>query len=153
MLQNALDGLQRVGRDNARTPVQWSAEKHAGFSTIKPWMRVHDNYTEVNVAAQEKDPKSVLSFWKEVIKLRREYADVLVHGQFELYEYEDLNTFTYVKDYRGKKVLVVLNFSNDEQVFSVPLSVKDQKLNLLISNVDHLGSELTPWEARAYLID
>jgi oligo-1,6-glucosidase len=153
MLQSALAGLQRVGRDNARTPVQWSAEEYAGFSTVEPWMRVHDNYKEVNIAAQEKDPNSVLTFWKKVLTIRKEHADVLVHGQFELFDYENLNTFWYVKDYQGKKLLVALNFSDEEQAFSVPPSVKDRKLNLLLANVDHLGSKLSPWEARAYLID
>jgi oligo-1,6-glucosidase len=92
MLQSALAGLQRVDRDNARTPVQWSSEEQAGFSTVKLWMRVRDNY-EVNVAAQEKDPHSALAFWKKALKIRTEHADVLVHGQFELVDLENLNTF------------------------------------------------------------
>lgn len=153
MLQSALAGLQRVGRDNARTPVQWSAEEHAGFSTVEPWMRVHDNYKEVNVAVQEKDPHSVLAFWKKMLNIRKEHSDVLVHGQFELSDYENLNTFTYVKDYQGKKVLVVLSFSDEEQAFAMPPSVNDRKLNLLIANEDSLGPKLSPWEARAYLVE
>jgi glycosidase len=106
ILQSAIAGLQRVGWDNARTSMQWNAEKYAGFSTVEPWMKVHDNYREVNVAAQEEDPNSVLAFWEMVLKIRKEHANDLVHGQFELFDYENLNTFTYVKDYRGKKVLV-----------------------------------------------
>jgi oligo-1,6-glucosidase len=153
ILQSAISGLQRVGRDNARTPVQWSAEKYAGFSTVEPWIRVHDNYEEVNIAAQEKDPHSVLAFWKKMLKLRKDHADVLVHGQFELFDYEDLNIFTYVKDYQGKKVLVALNFSDEEQAFAVPSSVEGRKLNLLIANFDDLRSKLSPWEARAYLVE
>lgn len=99
MLWSALAGLQRVGWDDARTSVQWSAEEHAGLSTVEPWMRVRDNYKEVNVAAQEKDPHSVLAFWKKVLKIRKEHSDVLVHGQFELFDFENINTFTYVKDH------------------------------------------------------
>jgi oligo-1,6-glucosidase len=153
MLQSALDGLQRVGRDNARTPVQWSADEHAGFSTGKPWMRVHDNYKEVNVAAQEKDPNSVLSMWKKVLKIRKEHDDILVHGHFELIDLENPNTFTYVKDYGGKMALVALNFTNEEQAFDVPSMLKGHYLHLLMLNVDSLGSKLSPWEGRAYLVE
>ena len=123
------------------------------FSTAEPWMRVHDNYKDVNVAAQEKDPNSVLAFWKKMLRLRKEHADVLVYGQFEIFDYEDPNTFMYVKEYQGKEVLVALNFSDEDQVLAIPPSVKDRKLNPLIANVDHLGSKLSPWEARAYLVE
>jgi alpha-glucosidase len=136
ILQSALDGLQRVGRDNARTPVQWSTDEHAGFSTAEPWIRVHDNYKEVNVAAQQK-----------------EHDDILVHGQFEIFDIENLNTFAYLKDYEGKLAFAALNFSNEEQAFDIPLTLKDRKLNLLMKNVDGLGDKLSPWEGRAYLVE
>lgn len=132
--------------------MQWSAEEHAGFSTVEPWIRVHDNY-EANVVAQQNDSNSVFAMWKEVLKLRKEYGDVLIHGQFEVFDFENLYTFTYVKDYEGRIALVALNFSDEEQNFDIPSMLSGRKLDLLIANVDQLGNKLSPWEGRAYLID
>jgi oligo-1,6-glucosidase len=88
-----------------------------------------------------------------MLKIRKEHADILIHGQFELFDYENLNTFTYMKGYQGKMVLVVLNFSEEEQAFVLPPPVKDQKLNLLIANEGNVGGELSAWEARSYLVE
>ena len=152
MLKAAMAGIQKMGRDNARTPVQWSAGPNAGFSDVKPWMRVHDNYKEVNVEAQEKDPESLLTFWKRVLKLRKEHADVLVHGTFEVQDYANEATFTYIKESEGKKVLVMLNFTDNEQSVDMPPSLKDKKMDLLIASVDRPGKMLTAWEGRAYIV-
>ena len=69
--KKALQMAHYASRDNARTPVQWSAEKNAGFTAGKPWFKVNPNYVEVNVADQEKDPESLLNFYREAIRLRR----------------------------------------------------------------------------------
>lgn len=158
MHKAALAGIQRVGRDNARTPVQWSAEAHAGFSTVAPWIRVHDNYGEVNVAAQQGDPDSVLGFWKRVLALRKAHADVLVYGGFEVCDYENLKTFTYVKTAREEEggrrrtVLVVLNFTDEVQGVDVPASLAGREMELLIGSEKEVGEKLVPWEGRAYLV-
>lgn len=76
-MSDVWDGLQRKSRDHARNPVQWDATPNAGFSlkpgSSTPWMRVHDDYKEWNVAKQEKDEKSVLSFWKAMIAFRKSH--------------------------------------------------------------------------------
>ena len=113
---------------------------------------MHDNYKEINVAAQESDPESVLAMWKKVLKMRKKHADVLIHGQFEIHDMDNPNTFTYIKDYHGKRALIVLNFSDEEQDFMVPPQLGKPKLNLLMSNMDELQDKLSPWEARAYLL-
>jgi len=153
--KKALAGIQRIGRDNARTPVQWSAEKEAGFTTGKPWIRVHDNYPEVNVDKQLKDPKSPLAFWKQMIKVRREHSDLLINGDFDLHDPNDLDVFTFVKERGDKKAVVYLNFSNEEQPIYPPPQVKDRKQTLLVANVEEseIGKNLSPWEARVYLIE
>lgn len=71
-MSDCLAYIHKKARDHARTPVQWSAEEYAGFSTVKPWMRVNDCYKELNVAAQEKDRESTLSYWKGMVKFRKE---------------------------------------------------------------------------------
>ena len=72
------NGLRRKARDHARNPVQWDASRNAGFSlgsstAVKPWMRVHDDYKEWNVAEQQQDSKSVLSFWKQMVVFRKKH--------------------------------------------------------------------------------
>lgn len=91
--------------------------------------------------------------WKSALKTRKKHSDILIHGQFEIMDFDNLNTFTYVKSYEGQRVLVVLNFSNGEQSFDVPPTLKSSKLALLMSNVDQLGETLSGWEARAYLVE
>lgn len=75
----------RASRDNARTPVQWSAEKNAGFTTAeKPWFYVNPNYTDINVEAAEKDENSILNYYRKLLKFRKE-NDVCIYGDFKLH--------------------------------------------------------------------
>lgn len=152
MLKKALAGIQRVGRDNARTPVQWDDSANAGFTTGKPWIRVHDNYKEINVAAQEKDADSPLAFWKKMLKFRKQYPDLTIEGDFKIWDMRRLETFTYTKEKNGKTLLVVLNMSDGEEYVDIPSDLKDKKLELLASNVDKPVETLSPWEARTYLV-
>ena len=62
--EQALELAHRFSRDNARTPVQWSDDKYAGFSTQEPWLMVNPDYKEINVKKQEKEPDSELAFFK-----------------------------------------------------------------------------------------
>lgn len=104
-----------AARDNARTPVQWNAEKNAGFSDVDPWYTVNPNYKEVNVEAAEKDPNSILNFYRKVVALRKEYKDAAIYGKFELYLKNDKNLFVYDKiAENGDKLTVVINLSEKE---------------------------------------
>jgi len=111
--------MQRKARDNARTPVQWSDAAHAGFTTPSstPWMRVNDDYTQVNVAFQLSGPKaasSVHAFWQRSLAHRKQNKDLYVYGDFEAVENEDVETEKEVFAYRRwsaeRSVLVLLNF-------------------------------------------
>jgi glycosidase len=154
----ALEGLRRFGRDNGRTPVQWSDTSNAGFSDVEPWIRVIDNYEAINVAQQENDPDSVLSFWKRMIKVRRQYGDQLIRGRFRVYDKENLKTFTYVKSSvdSAEMILVVLNFGDENADMFVPGDVDKGSMRLLMSTsskhpLDTVhGRELHPWEGRLY---
>ena len=144
----------KYGRDNARTPVQWDgSSEFAGFSKKQPWMRVNDNYKEINVADQLHNKHSVRSFWKKMIKLRKEHADLFMHGTYVVHDQEDLNTFTFEKtSAQGQqKALVMLNFSDEEQEFKVPKSLEGKSMRCLISNEEKPGAKLGPWEGRVYV--
>ncbi|OAL49734.1 alpha-glucosidase-like protein maltase [Pyrenochaeta sp. DS3sAY3a] len=140
-------GLQLMARDHARLPFQWDDTVNSGFSQGRPWMRVHDEYRSINAARQEGDKDSVLSFYKRVLRLRKEHADVFVYGTFEVLDHEDLDTFVYRKRYQEKEALVVLNFTTKPQ----PLPRTDD-LKLLVSSYSKSTSDtLQPLEGRIYI--
>lgn len=156
-LGNAMKALQRLARDHARLPMQWSAEANGGFSptaAAKSWMRVHDNATEINVQKQEQDSESVLGFWKKAMRLRKEYADVFVFGTFELLDEANEKTFTYLKKSQDRTVLILLNFTEETQRFEKPTALEGQNISLLLGNADgKTDDELMPFEGRAYLVN
>lgn len=115
-------------------------------------MRVNDNYTEINAAAQEDDPNSVLNFYRKMLKLRQEHKDSMVFGVFELLDKDNESTMTYLKKGEKETVAVVLNFSGKEQSFSIP-GAKNK--NLVVSsalNGKPSGDKLAAYEGRVYVV-
>ncbi|KAJ6007106.1 hypothetical protein N7522_005457 [Penicillium canescens] len=154
-LENAMASLQHLARDHSRLPMQWSADANAGFSpssSAKPWMRPHDNYPELNVKLQETDDASVLSFWKQMTRLRKEYADAMVFGEFEILDEPNQNVFTYTKKGQNTSLLVVLNFSDKVQTFEKPDTLMADNWKLLVGNVEGPSEELQAFEGRVILI-
>ncbi|KAK4150551.1 glycoside hydrolase superfamily [Chaetomidium leptoderma] len=161
-LDYLMRSLQILGRDNARLPMQWTGGKHAGFTDAEggPWMRVHDAHGEINVERQVREGEgSVLGFWKNMIRFRKEHADVLVHGAFEEFGMEDERTFVFGKRVGEKRAAVVLNFTGEEQTVELP---GYEGLVFEVGSYDDADSEeegaekgrtrtLRPWEGRLYL--
>lgn len=112
----ALKAVARRSRDNARTPMQWSDGKNAGFTTGTPWLRVNPNYTAINVEKEAQDPDSVLNFYKKLIALRKdpEYKETVVYGALEPFMEERHNLMAYYRKW-DKTLLVVGNYQWDEQ--------------------------------------
>ena len=149
-MDKLMDNINLLARDHARSPVQWDDSENAGFSTGKPWTKVNDNYKEINVASQVNDPDSLFSFWKESLKVRKEYKDLLIYGSFKILDKENQNTFTYVKEAAGQKAYIVLNFTSESLKFE---NLDGGKLELVHSNVNvEDESTLSPYEGRFYLI-
>ncbi|EFQ96462.1 hypothetical protein CFE70_010006 [Pyrenophora teres f. teres 0-1] len=141
-------GLQLMARDHARLPFQWDSTLNSGFSTGKPWMRVHDEYHSINVASQEHDEESVLSFYKRMLGVRKEHKDVFVYGSFELLDPQEKETFTYRKKGAGKAALVVLNFTTEEQRLEYDVG----GMRLLASSYgERTRHVLRPLEGRIYV--
>ncbi len=103
------------GRDGERTPMQWSADKNAGFSQVQPWLPVSPSYVTYNVESERKDPDSILNFYKTLIKLRRE-NEALRLGRLKLVG-RDPHVLSYVREAKNQKVLVCLNMSSEKQEF------------------------------------
>ncbi|QRG39018.1 alpha-glucosidase [Candidozyma auris] len=150
-LERLLDTINLLARDNARTPVQWDDSDNAGFSTGKPWMRVNDNYKEINVASQVNDKTSLFHYWKKALEVRKEYKNLLIYGKLNVLDFDNEKTFTFTKTQNKDIAYIVLNFTEED--------VKFEKLvkgdySLVLSNVDNADSDiLSPYEARVYIVD
>ncbi|WP_243291427.1 alpha-glucosidase [Bacillus sp. FJAT-47783] len=144
-------------RDNSRTPMQWSDEVNAGFTTGTPWIGINPNYKNINVEKQKKDPQSILNFYKKMIRLKKENA-VLTYGTYDLLLEEHPTIYAYTRTLEEQKVLVICNLSEQEVVFkhdNMTLHVEQ----LLLHNYDVKEREpitevtLKPYETRVYRIE
>ncbi len=139
--REALEACTQMSRDNARTPMQWSARDNAGFTTGTPWLKVNSNYTELNVESQEKDADSVLHFYRKLVALRKspEYRELFTYGEFAP-EYEDTEqVMAYYRFDGGKRVLVAANFGRE----SVDLELREPAGRVLLSNCGRTQAEKT----------
>lgn len=152
MGEKALAAARKFGRDNARTPVQWTNEKHAGFSRADPWIRVNENYRAINVADQVRRTDSVLSFWKRMIAIRRQFSKPLVYGDFEVLDKDNAETMCYLKSYGQENMLVTLNFSGEKAKMCLPSLAKGDSWKLVASSIGNgvVSDTLQPWEGRLY---
>ena len=142
--EEVLRSIYAKGRDNARTPMQWSSEANAGFTTGTPWLPVNPNYTAINAEAALADPDSVFWHYKKLIALRKEYP-VFVEGDFTLLEEEHPNLFVYQRGTGEEQILVVCNFGGGETRWTLPALW--QEAQVLISNYSDRADTLRPWEA------
>jgi glycosidase len=160
-LQRAVGSVQRFGRDNGRTPMQWTGGNNAGFSDApegETWIQVHENSRHgQNVEDQKKDPNSVWNFWKQQITLRKENKDVFMHAKFEVLDETNENTFHYLKTANsGATALICLNFTDKAQNIFLPPAVDNVAQLFWISGnlgtPSHRDSTLKPWEGRVYAV-
>jgi oligo-1,6-glucosidase len=145
--------VQRRGRDNARTPMQWSAAPQGGFTTGKPWLKVNPNYTRINVEQALADPNSIFYYYQKLIRLRKSLP-VVVYGRYELLLPEHEQVYAFTRTLQDERLLVVLNFSAQPAVCELPES-GSASAELLIANyplAQPLSSSLVlqPYEARVY---
>ena len=133
--EEALDACIRYSRDNARTPMQWSHEKEAGFTTGKPWLKVNPNYTEINVEDQLKDEDSVLHFYKKLIALRKSeaYRETLIFGRFVPAFEADEDVFAFYRESEsGDRIFIAANFGKEEKTLTLP----EKRYTVLLTNDD-----------------
>ncbi|USP81659.1 glycoside hydrolase family 13 protein [Curvularia clavata] len=155
-VEKSVTALATWGRDNGRTPVQWSNEMYAGFSDVKPWIRVIDNYTDINVAEQLGKPDSVLSFWIRMMKVRREMSQVLMRGSFRLLDRDNLSVFSYLKTSTDGETVMLLMFNFSSEEVQVPNGIGTDPMELVCTTAgastnSSLGEgHLQPWEGRMY---
>lgn len=145
-LETVMDQIRHIGRDNARTPMQWDSSPQAGFTTSStPWLAVHPNHQEINVAAALADPDSIFYTYQKLVQLRKSES-WLVDADFELLETSD-KVFAYLRKTADSTYLVAVNLSEEEQEFHYDLIGSD----VVIANTDLTAiienQSLQAWDA------
>ena len=112
--EDALKVLGERARDNGRTPMQWTAGKNAGFSEAEPWIGLPDNYGRINVEAEESDPDSILNYYRELTRLRKE-SSIIAEGGIRFLDSGNEKVFAYERLLAKDRMVVVCNFSAEEE--------------------------------------
>ncbi|WP_419895194.1 alpha,alpha-phosphotrehalase [Macrococcus psychrotolerans] len=139
--------LQDKSRDNSRSPVQWDDSKYAGFTTNEPWIKVADNYQQINVEKALKDENSIFYTYQKLIKLRHE-RDIITYGEVKPLLEEHKQLFVYERTLGNQILFVVANFS--EEPAELPVSF-DLEGEVLITNNDNVSHKIKPYQAFAIL--
>lgn len=153
-----LPAVHYMGRDNARTPMQWSAEANAGFTAGKPWLGINPNYREINAEAAMADSNSVFHYYKNLIALRKTHPILAYGGNFTEFMAESEAVYAWERTYNGARLLTVLNFSAESQSLAPMAKALEKAGKVIIGNygaaeTPSAGESLTlrPYEARVYL--
>ncbi len=144
-------------RDNSRTPMQWSGDKQAGFTSGTPWIGVNPNYTNINVEKQSQDPNSILQYYKKLISLKKEH-EIFTYGIYELILQDHPHLYAYLRTLGDERVIVITNLTEYETSYSFhDFQLKVE--NLLIHNYEDIPHHevtcefsLRPFEARVYRV-
>ena len=146
-----LAALRAISRDNARTPMQWDDDPHAGFTSGTPWLPVNPNYVDINAAAQVTDGQSVYAHYRRLIALRHEHP-VVAHGDFTLLAPDDPVVYAFLRRLGQVEWLVAANFSADTAGLDLPEPDRWTGAELTLGNYPHPQPngdrlDLRPWEA------
>jgi glycosidase len=146
-------------RDNARTPMQWSGEPNAGFTDGEPWIKVNEDYPEVNVERERGDPDSVLEYYRRLVALRDDWP-VLVYGDYVpvFEDHDEILAHLRIHDDHDDRALAVLNFFDGRPAADLPAHVAYDRAELAVSNhpvddPDPRTLDLRPYEARVYRLE
>lgn len=147
--ETMMDYLQNVSRDNARTPMQWSSQPNAGFTSGNPWIKVNNNYKQINVENQMQDNDSILNYYRKIIQLRKQYPEI-IYGSFHTLLDDSNELFAFERKLNNTKIYVICNFSARNVVWNlIP-----QHSEILISNYDdRISHNIRPYEAVVFKMD
>jgi oligo-1,6-glucosidase len=140
-----LTELNKSGRDHARTPMQWSDENQAGFTTgNKSWLPINPNYSNINV-------KGELNFYRQLLAIRKGNED-LIYGDYKDLAPDNKNVFAFTRTGKNNEYLIVLNMSGQKTHFEIDSKFKDYKLIISNQKVENKNIhstklDLEPWEA------
>ena len=148
-MKEFLKAIHWQSRDNARTPMQWTDKKNAGFTTGNPWIKLNKNYKEINVENSEKDKNSILNYYRQMISFRKKYP-CLVYGSFKDLLPEHDKLFFYERIYNEEQFLIIHNFSNSCTRWK---NENSQYIKIKSNYKYSSQEELSPWESRIYKLE
>lgn len=150
--EDAMKFIHRYSRDNARTPMQWSAEKNAGFTSGKSWLPVHEDFKNCCVEKEDADKNSVLNFYRKLADIRssEKYSKVLQQGEYEEISLGEM-IYSFCRTFENKKIITVVNFGGEKISYNLP---KISQAEILISTQENNQKEiLRPYEAVCYYLE
>ena len=141
--EQALEFINKRSRDNARTPMQWSDEANAGFSKVQPWIKLNENYKNINLRQDQKSDKSIFNFYKQMINLRKtsKYSNTIIYGDFEPIDIQDDEIIAYRRKDENYDLKIICNFSNKEK----ELNLKYEEV--ILNNYNEASNILKPYQA------
>jgi oligo-1,6-glucosidase len=143
-LEEFMKSQKIIARDNGRTPFQWNDSENAGFTDGRPWLKINPNYTEINAARQERDEDSPLNYFRRLVGFRKENL-ALVYGDSEFFDLANESVFAYTRALEGRKLLILLNFSETEATANIRFDLSAAKY--LFGNYDGFDGPLKPYQA------
>ena len=150
---DALNVLANRARDNGRTPMQWNGNKNAGFSDAEAWIKIPENYRNINVESEEADQDSILNYYRRLVKLRKEYA-IISEGGIDFLDTGNEKVIAYRRTFGNEHMIVICNFSSSDESINEILSTSDARV--LITNYDSASNDrksLRPYEALVWLVE
>jgi oligo-1,6-glucosidase len=148
--EEVLERLRPTSRDNARTPMQWDASPHAGFTTGTPWIDVNPNHTEINAQAARADPDSVFHHYRRLHELRHD-DPVVAQGSFTMLLEDDPQVYAFTRRLEDVELLVLANMSGEPAAPRIPDADGWAGAEVLVPNVAEPArlpdARLQPWEA------
>ena len=146
-METFMQNLRFGSRDHGRTPMQWDASEHAGFTSGNPWLPLNPNYIDVNTEAELADENSVLNHFKKMTALRKE-SEVLIYGDYALLLPEHPQVYAYTRSLGDEQFLVMLNFSKEK--VSVTLEELGNFSELKINNYSNLNKKANELQLEPY---
>ncbi|PSW33553.1 glucohydrolase [Photobacterium phosphoreum] len=147
--QQILELLNQVSRDHSRLPMQWNKQAFGGFSTVTPWLVVNPNYTDINVEQQQRDPHSILQFYKQLIALRKNNPS-LITGRYQLLLENDAHIYAYQRIESDLTWTVITNLSDHETKVDLDVAqlgelvLDNQTPNNNNTRSDFMATQLAP---------
>lgn len=152
--EEAMEIIKQKSRDNSRTPMQWDDSENAGFTEGTPWLKVADNYKEINTE-NENVSRRIFDYYKKLIQLRKEMP-IIQEGAYEVLELDHPSIFAYLREYEGETLLVLNHFYAEADSISIPEHLLDMDAAYLIGNGTKRTLEkefkMGPYETAAFLL-
>jgi len=153
--EDFIKGANENGRDNARTPMQWTSEANAGFTAGIPWIEVNQNYAVINAERAVSDEHSIWNHYRKLIGLRKKYP-IIVRGRYQSFLDQHPDVFVYTRSLAEDRLVVIASFSSKQLSLDLPneLQVSGRCLISNYEKVDTLPTSiiLHPYEAFAILV-